>query len=218
MKIRKGYVSNSSTASFVVEVRDCFKSKGKLLISKDKINQLVGYGFKWMDGFVQNIVFMPGNVKKSFADFKDKENVNLYFDVVCNEDEVYEFLFKNHIPFIASIHYDHELWVYGGGNYYEIFSNYAAQYLMNSSSKFAKDSFIKKMIPLSKPYCKVYLNGKKDDNSISNKIFALAEYEKIYAKYAKKKFTKKEWKKIESFLDNVRGREFYEEIRKMKNF
>ena len=219
MKIRKGYVSNSSTASFVVEVRDFFKSKDKLLISKEKINKLVGYGFRWMDGFVQNIVFMPGNEKKSFADFKDNENANLYFDVICNEDEVYEFLFRNRIPFIASIHYDHELWVYRGGSYYEIFTNYAVQYLMNDSSKFTRDMFINKFIPLSKPYRKVYLNKKNnEDSSVSDTILLLEKYEKVCAKFAKKKFSQQEWKKIEDFLHDIRGNEFYKEIKKIKSF
>ena len=218
MKIRKGYVSNSSSSSFVVEVRDNFKSK-KLLIPKNTINKLVSYGFKWMNGYSQNIVFVPAEEKKSFANFSDNENVNLYFDVTCNEEEVYEFLFKNHIPFIASIHYDYELWVYNGGDYYEIFNNYATQYLMNNSSKYTRDMFINKLIPLSKPYRKVYLNAKNDeDSSISNAILLLEKYEKIYAKFAKEKFSPEEWKKIEDFLHEIRGKEFFEELKKIKDF
>lgn len=160
MKIRSNYVSNSSSSSFVVEVRNTFKS-ANFLISKEKICQLVGYGFQWMGGFVQNIVFYPAEKKKSESDFSEKENMNLYFDVVCNEDEVYEYLFKNHIPFIASIHNDDELWVYEGGDYYEVFTNYANMYFFNRSSEFLKDFFINKIIPYSKPYQKIYLNEDK---------------------------------------------------------
>lgn len=158
MKIRTNYVSNSSSSSFVVEVKYNTYIQDKILVTDEQIEKLTEFGFKWMKGYSNNIVFHPGEIVKSIEDFKEKEDVNLYYDVTCNEEDVYEFLFANHIPFIASIHYDDWLYVYKGGDYYEIFANFANQYLMNRNNKF----FFDIILPRSKPYEKIYLKEKND--------------------------------------------------------
>jgi hypothetical protein len=41
--------------------------------------------------------------------------------VICNQDEVIDFLFKNQIPFKSLIHYGHYALIYDGGDkYYQI--------------------------------------------------------------------------------------------------
>lgn len=221
MKIRKCFVSNSSTASFVIKVRDYSMDNGKnqFLITKDQIEKLTEYGFQWMRGWPDNLVFSPTEPVKSIDEFEEKEPISLYFDVICNEEDVMEFLFDNKIPFISSVHYDYELVVYKGGDYYEVFTNYPMQYLANNSNEIVEKNFIEKLIPLSHPYMKVYLDPEKnDDTSISSKILLLDKYEKVFAKFAKERLSEEEWNKIEKFLEDVRVKEFFEEIKKIKGF
>lgn len=215
MKIRTNYVSNSSSASFVVKVRDWSADKNsKILISKKDIEKLTEFGFKWMEGYENNILFNPGKTVKSMEEFNENEQINLYMDCVCNEDEIYEFLFKNKIPFIASIHYDHELWVYKGGDYYEVFQNYAVQYLMQSES--TKNYFIKQIFE-SKPYQKIYLNKEnKNDDLIYHQAMRIAEYKQIIEKLVKDKFTEEEWNKINQIVSEIKGKEWFEELKKWK--
>ena len=215
MKVRNGYVSNSSSSSFVVKVRDfSLKKNNKILISKKDIEKLTEFGFEWMGGYEGNILFCPEKVVKSMNEFNENEQINLYMDCTCNEDEIYEFLFKNKIPFIASIHYDHELWVYNGGDYYEIFQNYAMQYLMQSES--TKDWFIKQTLE-SKPYQKIYLNKKnQNDEVIYWQAMRITEYKHIIEKLVKDKFTEKEWNKINRIVSEINGKEWFEELKKWR--
>lgn len=97
MKTRSGFVSNSSTSSFIVRVKDIFsvksKGKGNRIISKEQESLLLGYGFK----------------SNPYRDTLEKE-------ILCNQDIVMTFLVKNKIPFTADINYECQSVVYDGGD------------------------------------------------------------------------------------------------------
>ena len=151
MKVRNGFVSNSSSSSFVVVYRVAFRDK-ECGVSNEMVEKLLNFGFKWRRGYPNSMIFdnnyNPRNFPDSVEDFDEYEYINLYHDVICNQDEVSDFLFENKIPFIASMHNDEELWVYKGGDYYEVIQNFAIQFLQNDVD-FKEE-----------PYKKIYL--KKD--------------------------------------------------------
>ena len=89
--------------------------------------------------------------------FDDEESINLYMDCLCNQEDISDFLFENKIPFIALIHNNDELWVYKGGDYYEIIQNYMFQFLMHFGNELLEKEKIEE-IKNSKPYRKVLLS------------------------------------------------------------
>jgi len=86
MKTRNGFVSNSSSSSFIIINEGAF--------SPEIVNLLSDFGFE------------------SKCEIKEYEEWTL--DVTCNQEDVIEFLIKNKISFEASVHYDHEIMMYNG--------------------------------------------------------------------------------------------------------
>ena len=103
MKLRSGFVSNSSSSSFVVESKD--PRYGGSLLTKSQEKLLTKYGF-------------------------NDESFTKTYDVTCNQDDVIEFLVKHRIPFKAECHYEHESVIYKGGSYVYKFPNYGKEITM----------------------------------------------------------------------------------------
>ena len=109
MKIRNGFVSNSSSSSFIVQIKKMWKEeKDNTIATEEDIKKLKKYGFK------KTKVRSPFNYKdcKKHKCVKNEEKHYMGYYLFCNQDEVAEFLIKNNIPFKASIHYDQKLFLY----------------------------------------------------------------------------------------------------------
>jgi hypothetical protein len=103
MKTRQGFVSNSSSSSFIVITHDFCDKKN--LLSKKEINKLLKHGFKHT--FIYFPIQLEEAEDKPYLDKADEWS-NLGYSVACNENEVIEFLLKNNIAFNAVRHYGHE--------------------------------------------------------------------------------------------------------------
>lgn len=103
MKIRNGFVSNSSSSSFIVELKDC-------KLSTNKLDKLIKSGFFYTCANIWDVDYHRGMVNECDAESAD----NLAMYVVCNEDDVIQLLVDNRIPFIGLTHYGHNATVYDG--------------------------------------------------------------------------------------------------------
>lgn len=117
MKIRQGFVSNSSSSSFVVYLRENFPADSSILpIDEQKTQLLEAYGFRFGKWVTPMEVELFGKKirEKDTCDECDAETMT--YSVLCNEDEVLQFLVQNNIPFEAICHYGHEYVEYNGHN------------------------------------------------------------------------------------------------------
>jgi len=117
MKIRNGFVSNSSSSSFVVR-RGTDWGYGNSKIPKSKEQKLEKYGFRrttahspdQVPGFYDNGEWQKTDEFLEKPEFKNAYNYG--YEVTCNQDTVIQFLIKNKISFVASCHYGHESVIY----------------------------------------------------------------------------------------------------------
>jgi len=109
MKIRNGFISNSSSSSFIVRIKDdnlmgsMYDIDTKLLANKEDVKKLEEYGFT-KTNLTSPFQDEDGMIKSGHPDYF----ISMKYFVTCNEDFVIYFLVKNNIPFKASCHYGHE--------------------------------------------------------------------------------------------------------------
>ncbi len=142
MKIRLGFISNSSTASFIVKTRPTewdvtLENMGEediaiMTLSQDKIDLLKKCGFvptKEENPFRKDL-------NENLGDYDVKADTDddalLGFWMTCNHLDVIEFLIANDIPFKASVHYGENLYSYDPEDgYVYILSNFGIEYMRN---------------------------------------------------------------------------------------
>jgi len=105
MKIRNGFVSNSSSSSFIVQVE---KSLIDDLTDDSKVNPITAENIALLEqyGFTRTSCGHACSWKRPKEEDPELQRFMRY-DVSCNEEFVMAFLMKNNISFKASCHYDH---------------------------------------------------------------------------------------------------------------
>ncbi len=102
MKFRTGFVSNSSSANFIVRIKNdnYFNEKDpNFIIDKEDIPKLEEYGFK------KSKQSNPFGNRDSLIKINNTDHISMKYSVTINYEEVASFLVKNNIPFRAACHY-----------------------------------------------------------------------------------------------------------------
>jgi len=120
MKIRNGFVSNSSCSSFLIRNWECLDQKK--LLSEEQIEKLVEYGFKPVNTYSTMALECADWRFESLAMPDDWEEPPLgyAYGVTCNQDDVIEYLVAHEIPFKALCHYGHQSVIFDGDVVYII--------------------------------------------------------------------------------------------------
>lgn len=110
MKIRIGFISNSSSSSFVVPIRkiEIINRGGNLVISIDKLKKLLEYGFKPTVYSTPSMLENSSMCMKSIEVLPLENAEALAYQVTCNELDVIATLLRLDVSFQASCHYGHE--------------------------------------------------------------------------------------------------------------
>lgn len=141
---RTGFVSNSSSSSFIVQVTafDNTRLEHVRCLNPDKESVLVEAGFEYT-GMHDPMWFEHGALDDSGY---EPEDVQFFFGkylglrVSCNQDEIVQLLVTHDIPFHASVQYDEEELHWDGisPNIVSI-QNYGRQYMMHGMYSRAGD-------------------------------------------------------------------------------
>lgn len=105
MKIRKGFVSNSSSSSFLINYREW---DGDILLTEEDVKLLLANGFHPTTKTGVSQVYYDEN---DIRFVKREDMLSLYKSVTCNQDDIIYFLLKNNISFSALCHYGTE-WIF----------------------------------------------------------------------------------------------------------
>ena len=116
MKIRQGFVSNSSSSSFTVRFKNnsWTKNDKSKLATEDDIKKLAEYGFQL--SLTDNPFDVHSNNFKDLGDNNVSFVTSLKYSVTVNQSIILTFLINNEIPFKASIHYDNAFYQYKRGD------------------------------------------------------------------------------------------------------
>jgi len=120
MKIRNGFVSNSSSSSFLIRYWDFHEQK--VFLTEEQIKKLEDYGFKPVNTYsIMDIECADWKLESLAPDENWTEPPLSYgFGVTCNQSDVVEWLVANEIPFKALCHYGHESIIFDGEKIYTI--------------------------------------------------------------------------------------------------
>lgn len=115
MKIRMGFVSNSSVSSFIILVRPYFANSPQdidFIASEENITKAKEYGFT-ETRIVNPFRYSEFRSVNNAEPIEREGTLGLVFTVLSNQIDVLYFLVKNNIPFRASVHYKNHYYCYG---------------------------------------------------------------------------------------------------------
>lgn len=117
MKIRNGFVSNSSSSSFIVKDFDKFlNNNSRPLLTPLIRRKLKKYGFKETGlsspSCLEHTDETKNEIYKPVVDNGKILIRNYGYRVTCNEMDVIQWLVKNNIGFIAAGHYGHVTYLF----------------------------------------------------------------------------------------------------------
>jgi hypothetical protein len=137
MKTRQGFVSNSSSSSFVVQnYSDAFSKKPKKCLSSAKVKKLMAHGFALDTASYPHQVGLRDMTQSHKLTPDEMLFATWTKAVICNQDVEIEFLLKNRISFVAECHYEHESFIYDGkSDKLIIAQNYGKQAEMAGNTK-----------------------------------------------------------------------------------
>lgn len=132
VKIRTGFVSNSSSSSFVVPIKttslkSMLGQDETTLLDTNMVAKLLSLGFVYskFPYPMDNYVLGPSKYTSS------KPTNSLAIDVVCNQDEIIAQLVKLNVSFKGVCHYGHEsVFFKAGDKKVTIVPNYGQSYEM----------------------------------------------------------------------------------------
>lgn len=111
MKTRVGFVSNSSSSSFIVWNWDYLDNK--TLLDKKQVKLLEDFGFIPTDTYNLMDVECRTNDELKKKD-SSKAPCSYAYGVTCNQEDVIEYLVAHKIPFRALCHYGHWVCLFDG--------------------------------------------------------------------------------------------------------
>ena len=151
MKTRLSFISNSSSSSFVVEVRDENGTESK--ITEEQKELLLSYGFRCCAGDWRRV--LTGDLP-FLAEGENPDSTYplcMTYDVISNEDEAMEFLFGNKIPFVCSEEYNTKIVHYDGEHdYYDTYVNAGEIFRIYGGLDSFADDCRKTLLAKSKPF------------------------------------------------------------------
>lgn len=160
MKRRTGYVSNSSSSSFVVVLDDDCIPK----VTKEQEDMLLGYGFRYSGGYWKSVLMDGAKEYDRKEDVVERGGLSMVYDVPCNQQDVEDFLFQNHIPFVAEEEYGTRIVQYDGiHDWYDIAVNAGAIMLMYYMNTRGESNDAMKAIEAKRaPFSRIRISDGKD--------------------------------------------------------
>jgi hypothetical protein len=163
MKTRNGFVSNSSSSSFIVKVYyssvDALlegkpEEANSMLITKEQLQVLKDLDFRYTNvRSTEHIEFIPNWTKvsrerrRATVRYKDhagetqtrSNHEYMCKSVICNQDNILYPLLRYKIPFEALFHYGHESVFYNGGDEFITIPNHGIQFCPRLAEAYKDD-------------------------------------------------------------------------------
>jgi len=110
MKIRNGFVSNSSSSSFIVQFKDSGIEKEQWQLPEKTIEKLRKIGFRVTTDPNPLEYYYRNSEPRNSEEYNNSYNMG--FGVTCNEQDIARTLIKNKISFKMMGHYCHYTIIY----------------------------------------------------------------------------------------------------------